>query len=109
VLVVTVVAACGLGAGYSLFVPPRHPPEATTRKLVESLLHLHVLIPEADCAERVPLAAISELDEVARDLHDAWGQPLFVSCSERTFEVRSPGPDGQLDSADDIVARREQE
>ncbi len=37
---------------------------------------------------------------------DAWGHPYrFVSRPDRTFEIRSAGPDGQYDNGDDVVEK----
>jgi hypothetical protein len=35
---------------------------------------------------------------------DPWGRPLRYSAAGRAFEIRSAGPDGMMDTGDDIVA-----
>lgn len=37
-------------------------------------------------------------------VHDVWGNTYAVTCSQGHVRVASPGPDGQLGSADDVVA-----
>ncbi|MEM1414963.1 MAG: type II secretion system protein [Myxococcota bacterium] len=48
------------------------------------------------------LRAEGYLDRASRRT-DAWGGELHVSCGGGGIDVRSPGPDGELGTEDDIV------
>ena len=39
-----------------------------------------------------------------RELRDAWGGPIVLRIKHGQLEATSPGPDGQPDTADDVVA-----
>jgi len=59
------------------------------------------------------LAELSQLDvlnlpppqaDLSKDpRHDAWGQPIQLTVQQEGFELRSNGPDGAAETADDIV------
>jgi hypothetical protein len=49
---------------------------------------------------------LSQLGDAARLRSDPWGNALRISASASgDIEVRSDGPDGKPDTADDVVAK----
>lgn len=58
-------------------------------------------------AEECPTLADLEQSRLLRrgsNTHDPWGQAYEISCETGDVNVRSPGPDGERGSADDIAA-----
>jgi hypothetical protein len=62
---------------------------------------------EARAAETGDLPSVDEGKELIAEHTDAWGNPLRYEPSGDEFTIRSAGPDGAFDTADDIVSSGE--
>jgi len=66
-----------------------------------AMAEAHTII-ESNRGENDALPSDEEGNRLIEDIEDGWGNPLQYELDGETFIVRSAGPDGEFDTADDI-------
>jgi hypothetical protein len=94
----------------SLVQPPNVPPgtDAETRSTVGKIAAILEAIDQYSTARKSLPSALTSLNKNYSDLEnlkDGWGQNIYylVDLTNKTFVIRSPGPDGKLETSDDVM------